>query len=281
MKKVYAGIFLSIITISCSPKIGTKITAKQDPLLFSDFVFVSDLDENYPITGIEIGTIKSGDNGLSTDCDYKSVIENLKVICRQNGANVMKIIQHWPPDQMSSCDRVKAKIYKVEDYKIYQKKIEWSNMRKLTWQDFKSTPQGNNDMNIAAQISCGFSLQNNEKPMFGDENLYVKNTFKCKSSWVRQGMNTAEVLAHEQGNFDLSEVYARLLRKKLTEENLIVFHKVDQSTMIFNDFFSKYLERRDLYETQTDHGRNADEQARWSIDIANELRDLGQYYESD
>ena len=93
MKTLFHFAFLATLIYSCSPKIGSTITSKQTPLSDTDFVLVLQQQDDFTNDGIEIGSIKSGDNGLSTNCTYFEVIDRLKQLARQNGANVIKITE--------------------------------------------------------------------------------------------------------------------------------------------------------------------------------------------
>ena len=121
MKSPFYFALLAILIDSCSPKIGSTITSKQPPLSDTDFVLVLQQQDEFTNDGIEIGTIKSGDNGLSTNCTYFEVIDKLKQIARQSGANVIKITEHKGPDELSSCERLRARIYRVPNFRKHEK----------------------------------------------------------------------------------------------------------------------------------------------------------------
>ena len=166
MKKRILIILLSAYLFSCSSKIGSTILSKQNPLPEDEYVLVIDLADPFINDGIKIGTLKSSDNGFSTNCSYDEIIENLKKLCRQNGANILNIIEHKKPGQWSSCDRVEAIIYKVPDYKIHEKQIEWSENRKLTWSDFKGK-ENFKDFYANAETSCKLGFKSNSVKLLG------------------------------------------------------------------------------------------------------------------
>jgi len=278
MKSLFYLAFFTILIYSCSPKIGSTITSKQPPLSDTDFVLVLQQQDDFTNDGIEVGSIKSGDNGLSTNCTYFEVIDKLKQMARQNGANVIKITEHKGPDRLSSCDRFTAKIYKVPDFRKHEKEIEWSPNRKLTWEDFKGSPKSMSNPNIAAQTFCGFGFQTNYVTVLTKTKIFVTTTFTCNLSWVRSDQkNRADLLEHEQGHFDLCEVYARQLRKKLQEEKLTVFNLNTDANIIFKNIYTLYLDRQELYEKETRHGLEKQKQNEWRTMINNELHGLSDY----
>ncbi|MBA3674828.1 MAG: hypothetical protein H0W75_07715 [Chitinophagaceae bacterium] len=277
MKRLFYFAFLTFI-YSCSPKIGSTIFSKQPPLSDKDFVLVLQQQDNFNNDGVEVGTIKSGDNGLSTNCTYYEVLDKLKQLARQNGANVIKITEHKSPDRWSSCERLTAKIYKVSDFRKHEKEIEWTGNRKLTWEDFKGTPKSISNSNAAAQTYCGFGFQTNYVTILTKTKIFVTTTFTCNLSWVRQDQkNRADLLEHEQGHFDLCEVYARQLRKKLQEKKLTVFNLNTDADIIFKDVYALYLERQELYEKETNYGLNRQKQIEWTKTISSEINELNSF----
>jgi hypothetical protein len=278
MKLFLLFTFVAISIYSCSPKIGSTITAKQPPLSDTDFVLVLQQQDDFTNDGIEVGSIKSGDNGLSTNCTYFEVIDKLEQMARQNGANVIKIIEHKGPDRLSSCDRFTANIYLVPDFRKHEKEIEWSASRKLTWEDFKGNPKSISNSNVAAQTYCGFGFQTNYVTVLTKAKIFVTTTFTCNLSWVRPDQkNRADLLEHEQGHFDLCEVYARQLRKKLQEEKLTVFNLNTDANIIFKNVYALYLDRQELYEKETKYGLDKQKQNEWRMTINNELNGLSSY----
>ena len=281
MKKIFILILLSVFLCSCSPKIGTTIVAKQKALSENDYVLVIDESDVFINDGVKVGTIKSNDNGFSSNCNYDAIIENFKRICKQNGANILNIVEHKFPDQWSSCDHVEAIIYKVPDYKVHEKQIEWSKDRKLTWNDFKGKSISTPDTKTGAESNCGFGFQSNTVRIFSNVKMKIENMFYCNSSWVLpENKANNELLEHEQLHFDLSQIYARQLRKKLAERKLNLFNFPKESKKIFYDVFNLYTERQNLYDKETNHGTNSIVQNKWKKNIEIELNELETYSEN-
>jgi len=277
MKPNFSIILLSALIIACSSKIGSNITSRQTPLAENEVVLVIDESEVFNNNGIKIGTIKSSDNGFSTNCGYDETIESLKKECRQNGGNIIKITKHKSPDQWSSCDRIEAEIYKVPDYRIYEKEIEWSEDRKLTWNDFKKNTKDIYSP-FGAETNCGFGFKSNSVKIFSKTKIFVKNIFNCNLSWVYpKNKNNSKLLDHEQLHFDLCEVYSRQLRKKLTEKKSNYFNLIKDSNEIFNETYALYNDRQKIYDEESKHGTDSIAQKRWKKDIENELTELKAY----
>ncbi|MGC3976814.1 MAG: hypothetical protein QM751_00365 [Paludibacteraceae bacterium] len=107
----------ALAMISCSPKITTTISKQYPALKFNDDVKVFVLQDPTPTNSEEIGVVKIGDTGFSTNCDWEIVIEKAKLEARKVGGNAIKIIEHTPPSAFgSSCHRITAKILKVASF---------------------------------------------------------------------------------------------------------------------------------------------------------------------
>lgn len=263
MKKILLLLILPII--SCSPKIGSSIINNQQKMDKTDNVLVLQFGDEQKIDGIKIGKISSTDNGLSINCSYYEIIEPLKELARLNGANIIKITQHKISNTWSSCERIKADIYKVKDYKKYEQEIEWNKNRKLTWEDFKATVKPITNANEAALTYCGFSFQTNRVTSFKNARIFVKNTFYCDLSWVRPDqIGEKDLLEHEQGHFDLSEIYARNLRKKLNEKKLTISNLQEEADFIFNEVSKSFMDKQEEYDMKTEHGLNKKQQDIWN-----------------
>lgn len=99
---------------SCAPKISTHITHNYGTLDYREEVNVYGLADVYPQNAEEIGTVKIGDSGFTTNCSWEVVVEKAKTEARIVGGNAIKIVEHTPPSLMgSSCHQITAKILKI------------------------------------------------------------------------------------------------------------------------------------------------------------------------
>lgn len=277
-RKIIFQFFLPIIFASCAPKLRSVISNPQDPLEGNRFILVLGIQDSFENDGIKIGTIKASDNGFSTNCSYFEVLNDLKKIARENGANLMKITEHKAPNLQSTCDRIKADIFRVPDFRKHEQEIRWSSNRKLTWEDFKgkSKPVSNNS--VGAQSYCGFGFQSNYVTLFSKAKMFVKTTFDCNLSWVREDQKyREELLEHEQFHFNLSEIYARRLRKRFSTSQLNVGNINSEAQTIFKQVYANYLDRQELYDSETNHGLDEDKHKEWQLMIEKELLKLKEF----
>lgn len=271
MNKFLFGTLLLIMITSCSPKMGSSILKTLPALPNSEVVIVlNELDEQL-ITAEKIGEIKVTDNGFSSDCSYYENIQNLKRLARAAGANLVKITEHKSGDKWSSCDRFWADIYKVDNAIDFEVEIEWSENRKLTWDDFKGVPNSVDLPEAAAATNSGFGSYSNRPHMLETKGeFFVVTKFYKNTSWVISDKKSDYILNHEQLHFDLAEVYSRKYRKALQAAKLEL-RNMQQAETIFNRVYSDFVKRQERYDNETEHGINTVKQGEWNAIIEIEL----------
>lgn len=151
--------------------------------------------------------------------------------------------------------------------------IEWNLDRKLKWDDFKADPPLLSVTKASASANCGFDVSAATDSKKGLTEVTIKNIFYGNKSWVREDKkHRLDLLVHEQGHFDLCEVYARLLRKRVVDSN----YKLDVDTAI-QEVFDAFRARQKMYDLETDHSIKKDVQLKWLKTIAHELVELENY----
>ena len=101
-----------------------------------------------------------------------------------------------------------------------KKKIIWNQNYQLEWTDFKGKVDQKSD--YGAITSSGISTSYEFKK---DSILFkVIAVFYKQDSWTKESLQSELGLKHEQVHFDITEIAARRLRKRLREE---VFHRED------------------------------------------------------
>ena len=124
--------------------------------------------------------------------------------------------------------------------------IPWSASRKLTWDDFRGPvdPASKN----AALTSSAINIE------FGYDDKGLEYTITCsfnkQKSWVRIRNN--DVLAHEQGHFDLAEVHARKLHKAMKEYKFNPKSVGDDVNRIYDSIMKQHHQTEHQYEQETD-----------------------------
>lgn len=126
-----------------------------------------------------------------------------------------------------------------------------------------------------AVTNSGFGFESGIN-LFKDDNVFVQAVFYNHGSWVLQEGRTDYVLKHEQIHFDITEIYARMLRKALTDAN-VTSNNYSKALSIFNDIKMKWEERQEYYDYQTKNGTKLETQEKWEAIIEIELAKFDLY----
>jgi len=269
MKRILITL-IAISVFSCSPKLRSSLTTELPKILEGELVVVLDVFDDQIITEEKIGEIKATDNGFSDNCSYYENIKNLKNLARKSGANLVKLTKHKPSDKWSSCHRLWADIYKVDDVRKYETEIEWTHNRKLIWEDFKGEPDLTAFPNALAVTNSAIGFESGSFNPFKDGKLFVSNTFYNHGSWVLPEGKTDYVLRHEQIHFDITEIYTRKLRKALIDAN-VTTNKSSRAHSIFETIKNEWENRQEDYDYETKHGSKKETQEEWEAIVVLEL----------
>jgi hypothetical protein len=145
--------------------------------------------------------------------------------------------------------------------------LTW-NIKRLEWSDYKGKPDPNSD--AAASTATYLGIEYNVK----NENISYKVScyFSKNKSW---GLAKTEyILSHEQGHFDIAEVFARKLNKRMKEYKLRRNTYKDDLEKIYNSILDEKERTQNLYDQETNYSRNKEQQAKWLKKIEKMLEEL-------
>jgi hypothetical protein len=140
--------------------------------------------------------------------------------------------------------------------------IIWDRNNKLSWDNFNGIPP-KDSLNFDALTYYGYKYSlktiNNLLISFNSYLFFRKN-----KSWVR--IKTPSLLNHEQGHFDIAEVYMRKFRKEVYT-NMDKIKSISDCDKIFNESTFKLDSMQRIYDIQTDYSRNQGGQQKWNDSI--------------
>ncbi|MEQ8417339.1 MAG: hypothetical protein RIB71_22835 [Imperialibacter sp.] len=162
----------------------------------------------------------------------------------------------------------------VFDQNLNPTVICWSEEVKLTWSDFEGRPDTSTVFkDMLAGTSA--SIQTFYFEDAGLPNYRISHFFQRQVSWFRD--TSALLLLHEQLHFDISELYARRIRKGIDS---LRRQKVKDATKYVDLINSEFTERRRkqrLYDVGTHNGAIDILQEEWNMMIRKELNLLKEY----
>ncbi len=144
--------------------------------------------------------------------------------------------------------------------------IPWNFDHRLSWEDFRATPPITG--NIAATTASGIAYYFSSTELDGEMEVdfTVKSFFYPDKSWYKPEICNAVVLSHEQLHFDISELFARKMRRQLSKTRFTRNIKAEVKAIYrqINEELAAFQKRYDL---ETDYSRNVGQQKAWNATI--------------
>jgi hypothetical protein len=155
--------------------------------------------------------------------------------------------------------------------------IKWTKDRNLKWSDFENTLQKDSPVAALSWIGITYSAPITLNPERCFLEIYAG--FDKKKSRIWKEKTNDHILSHEQGHFNLAEIYARKMRCYLTSNPYKIYYSDFESDLnIILKAYEDSLEIvSDKYDFETDHSQEIKKQSEWSIKIKNELKELNKY----
>ena len=149
--------------------------------------------------------------------------------------------------------------------------IQWNEFYKLQWHDFQGKPDA------GARGDAGAAVQIKAKPFLVKKQIRydVIAIFNRGKSWSRG--QSPSLLAHEQLHFDIAELYARKIRKKIRELNSQGVADIKTYNTAIQELLEESNEADYRYDLETLHGAMSRKQAAWSEKVKQELASLQRY----
>lgn len=144
--------------------------------------------------------------------------------------------------------------------------VEWTDTTKVKWDDYKG---GITDTAKIASSSCGIYCI---PQVIGDSASVTLIAYLDRSkSWVSRRNTDSLFLKHEQGHFDLTEAYARKLRKKISTIRPARENFSAEIKKFYNWAWEDLQKQQAAYDKATDEGGVDFAQRVWDTHIANLL----------
>jgi len=143
--------------------------------------------------------------------------------------------------------------------------IEWSAAKRLSWEDYLAKPSSSSD--AAAITSTALGLE------YHVRNNILTYTITCRFSKTRSWgkYRTDYILQHEQGHFDITELYARKLDDAIREYSFNPKKFKTDLDQIYKEIMEEKEEVQNQYDLDTDFSRNPEKQSEWLKKIQREL----------
>lgn len=149
--------------------------------------------------------------------------------------------------------------------------MQWDEGRQLRWADFQGVPNLGADYvastNSGISFSFSYQVQNGKMTM----EYEIFSNFYPKLSWYKPNRVSEYILKHEQTHFDITELYARKLRKAMAEKHFKQNPK-DEVNALYNKIERERREMQNRYDGETEHSKNREVELQWRIFVGQELQ---------
>jgi hypothetical protein len=157
--------------------------------------------------------------------------------------------------------------------------IIWDERRPLVWDDFRATPDPNID--AVALVFTGFTATSFSCARDGgrarlSEGGMLANMEPAKSWAKPAARGNAEILAHEQGHFNITEYFARRVRTMIrgTDCTGRPFETVaGEVRQKFTQLYNEWQATQARYDQETDHHKSRARQLDWDDLIRRQLEE--------
>lgn len=250
MKIQFLSYLFLFLLLACSPKTNVvNLSTSKRPITQDYEPFALFEKDTVALKSSQlIGEIEIKDSGFSLRCDYETVKGTAIKQAKEMGGNCLVIIEHKLPSKWSTCHRIKAKIYVIEDAHQYESEILWSAKRPLKIRDFKGAID---KRPFQAATASSFRYYIEGKPGFSkDYNLSVQTYFDCYLSYFKHSEIDSAVLAHEQIHFDISELYARKFIKEMERDAKNIDEAIAKQEILLDEIGRELRLKQDEYDTE-------------------------------
>ena len=152
--------------------------------------------------------------------------------------------------------------------------IVWDKDNQLSWEKFKgSVPKGTE---MVAKTSSEIKMHYHN---VGNDSLFisVKAKYYSLDSWAKKSMVNGYLLNHEQRHFDITELFARKLRKELLNGHFLVSKITYELEIIRKEIIKQAYDEQARYDKETDHSTKREVQDKWNKYIDEQLKALESY----
>src|SRR5688572_7983134 len=146
--------------------------------------------------------------------------------------------------------------------------------RPLQWTDFTGTPDNSSPYlaHTAWKTNVKYSGVTFEGERAILQGFEMTLEFDPKTSWVKKGKESAELLKHEQGHFDVGVLYMREAVQTIAGTAFSRANYKEEFQKIIKDLHQKYVGLGRQYDTETNHSIKKEEQEKWNAFFGDKVK---------
>lgn len=155
--------------------------------------------------------------------------------------------------------------------------IAWENHQSISWKDYKARAPKISSFAALTSATVSFSVEYQDQMV----TINIQSFFNPKASWSKD-KNNPELLAHELLHFSITELFARQLRRQLTESRFTSREKklMKELSKLYSEKMKALNKYQKLYDKESNHSLDKKAQAKWIVDVEKQLNELQAYSNS-
>lgn len=155
-------------------------------------------------------------------------------------------------------------------------RLTWEEERLLRWSDFKGDPDYLLDFVANTNSGMSYSYAINGNGLLDKSASIVLAHFYPTFSWYKPADTSETLLQHEQSHFDITEIHARKLRKKI-QEYTFTTNSIEEIKQLYQATEQERRDTQKRFDKETDHSRLKDQEKIWTKRIKDSLEKYGVY----
>lgn len=150
---------------------------------------------------------------------------------------------------------------------VAPERIAWEANKRLSWQDFKGNPNANGSFvaSTSSGMSQSYVIDNNG--LLNKKETHVTAHFYPEYSWYSTKDTTAGLLKHEQTHFDITEIHARILHRRIQSYAFTSNSKAEVKAL-YEEVEDERRAMQRAFDKETNHSINREEEKKWEAKIA-------------
>ena len=153
-------------------------------------------------------------------------------------------------------------------YVMSQDSLRWNQSQKLSWSDFKGIPDTSSALRSLVVCTLPYHYHKQDSTFTFTINCF----FLKKSSWSKPPPDS-NIIGHAQGHFDIAEICAEKIRRRLAGFAVSSKDWKQQMTEIIHEAFNEKDLMNERYDRETENGNNQAVQNRWNSILLASLKE--------
>ncbi len=151
--------------------------------------------------------------------------------------------------------------------------IKWKSTTQLKWSDFQNPVKPTKEEDVVAITSTGIRyVVAQQKGSPNRMQLHISAVFSQKNSWKNHEGLTKEALDHEQGHFDIAEIYARKIKAEVNKKIITKKDFDNHFKALYDRYYKEYQQFQKKYDEETNRGLNTEQQQKYRQMINSQLK---------